>query len=80
MKGGMGRRFRTDWELMTEAHTHNCLSMVNLLAGSMLSLNLDTPLDDIYKTWVNESLYNPLISGSYIQRPVHPQTLTPGKT
>ena len=72
-KGVWGVAFRTDWELMTEAHTHNCLSMVNLLAGSMLSLNLDTPLDDIYKTWVNESLYNPLISGSYIQRPVHPQ-------
>ena len=71
-KGVWGVAFRTDWELMTEAHTHNCLSMANLLAGSMLAANLDTPLDDIYKLWVDKYLYNPLISGSYLQQPIHP--------
>jgi hypothetical protein len=46
--------------------------MLNLLAGAMLVNNPDTPLDDIYRTWVAVELYDPMVSGSYLQQPVHP--------
>jgi len=69
-RGVPGVWFRTDWELMHEASVHNSLCMVNLYAAAMLSENLNTELDDIYRTWVETGLYNPMISGSYIQSPV----------
>lgn len=62
--------FRTDWELMHEASVHNSLCMVNLYAAAMLTEDLNTDPDEIYRTWVDNGLYNTMISGSYIQKPV----------
>lgn len=62
--------FRTDWELMHEASVHNSLCMVNLYASAILTENLNTELDEIYRIWVENGLYNPMISGSYVQKPV----------
>ena len=69
-RGIPGVWFRTDWELMPEASVHNSLCMVNLYAAAILAEDLDTELDEIYRIWAETGLYNPMISGSYIQSPI----------
>lgn len=72
-KGATGVWFRTDWELMPDASTHCTPSLVNLYAGAMLSSDLDTPIDSIYKTWIDEGLYSPMYQASIPQNPEHPK-------
>lgn len=64
--------FRTDWELIHDASVHCTPSLVNLYGGAMLAYDLDTDIDDIYRTWVNEGLYSPLKNASHFQMPEHP--------
>lgn len=71
-KGAEGVWFRTDWELIHDASVHATPSLVNLYAGAMLSNNLDTDLDDIYRTWTAEGLYSPMKCASCSQAPVKP--------
>lgn len=68
-KNVSGVWFRTDWEVMYECSTANSLNEVNLYAGALLSKDITTSLDDIYRTWVSDGLVSPLISGSYNQIP-----------
>ena len=71
-KGAEGVWFRTDWELIHDASVHATPSLVNLYAGAMLSNNLDTDLDDIYRIWTAEGLYSPMKCASCSQVPVKP--------
>lgn len=71
-KGAEGVWFRTDWELIHDASVHATPSLVNLYAGAMLSNNLDTDLDDIYRIWTAEGLYSPMKCASCSQTPVKP--------
>ena len=64
--------FRTDWELINDACVHCTPSLVNLYAGAMLSFNLDTPLDDVYRRWISEGLYSPMKTASQPQIQEHP--------
>lgn len=64
--------FRTDWELVNDASVHCTPSLVNLYAGAMLSDNLDTPLDDIYRRWIEQGLFSPMKTSSQFQTPEHP--------
>nr|WP_296485659.1 hypothetical protein [uncultured Acetatifactor sp.] len=69
-KGAAGAWFRTDWELIHDASVHCTPSLVNLYAGAMLTGNLDTELDEIYRRWVKEGLYSPLKNASQLQENV----------
>ncbi len=69
-KGAAGAWFRTDWELIHDASVHCTPSLVNLYAGAMLTGNLDTELDEIYRRWVEEGLYSPLKNASQLQENV----------
>lgn len=71
-KKANGVWFRTDWELINDACVHCTPSLVNLYAGAMLSLDLDTPLDDVYRRWIGEGLYSPMKTASQPQNPEHP--------
>lgn len=73
-KGAEGVWFRTDWELIHDASVHATPSLVNLYAGAMLSNNLDTDLDDIYRIWTAEGLYSPMKCASCSQVPERPST------
>lgn len=70
--GASGVWFRTDWELVHDASVHCTPSLVNLYGGAMLAKNLDTDLDDIYRTWVNEGLFSPMKPASVLQYPERP--------
>ncbi|NMA65696.1 MAG: hypothetical protein GX957_05565 [Clostridiaceae bacterium] len=68
-KGVLGVWFRTDWEVMTECSVVNTLNMFNLYAAAMLSANVETSLDQVYRTWAQDGIVSPLKAGSYpIQR------------
>lgn len=71
-KGAEGVWFRTDWELIHDASVHATPSLVNLYAGAMLSNNLDTDLDEIYRVWTAEGLYSPMKCASCSQIPESP--------
>jgi hypothetical protein len=69
-QGVAGITLRTDWENMTEACSFNSLNFVNVFAGGMLSSNLDTELDDIYRAWAEYGLFDPMKTASCDQPPV----------
>ena len=66
-QGADGVWFRTDWEGLQEASIYNSMNQLNLIGGAMLASNLDTNIDDIYKSWLDEGLKNPELAGSYEQ-------------
>ncbi len=75
-KGAAGAWFRTDWELVHDASVHCSPSMVNLYAGAMLTWDLDTETDEIYRRWVSKGLYSPLKTASCLQKnevPANPE-------
>lgn len=76
-KGVTGITLRTDWENMAQSSTFCSFNMLNLVAGAMISYDVDTSLDDVYKAWVKEyGLVSPLLQDSYPQVPCIPE----GKT
>ena len=68
-KGATGVMLRTDWENMTQSSVFCSFNMLNLIAGAMLSENVKTSMDEIYKTWLAYGLVSPLIADSYEQTP-----------
>lgn len=69
-KGVTGITLRTDWENMAQSSTFCSFNMLNLVAGAMLSYDLDTPMIDIYDSWARDyGLVSPLIQDSFPQVP-----------
>lgn len=68
--GASGVIFRTDWEICNDASTFNSFSMLNLLAGAMLSQQPDLSLDEVYRAWADYGLYSPLHTESEAYAPV----------
>lgn len=73
-KNVAGVWFRTDWEVMYECSTANTLNMLNVYAAAMLSDNVSTPLDEIFKAWANDGIVSPLHAGSFPRKPVTPSS------
>jgi hypothetical protein len=68
--GVCGVQLRCDWENMTETGTFNSLNQLNIIAGAMLSENIDTDLENIYQEWAyNYGLLSPLVPSSFDQKP-----------
>lgn len=69
-KGVTGITLRTDWENMAQSSTFCSFNMLNLVAGAMLSYDLDTPMEEIYKSWAQDyGLVSPLFQDSFPQVP-----------
>lgn len=71
-KGAVGAYFRDDLETTRESSCYNGLNMVNRYAAAMLTQDVNTPIDDIYKAWVKDGITSPLIPGSFQQVPCVP--------
>lgn len=69
-RGVKGVWFRTDWENMDDHCVFNSPNMLNLIAGAMLSKDIDTDIEEIYKEWTRYGMLSPLKSASFIQKPV----------
>lgn len=70
--GATGVTFRTDWEGITDASSFNSFNKLNVFSGGMLSSNIETDLDEIYKKWVENGLLSPMQTGSCAQTPLVP--------
>jgi hypothetical protein len=68
--GAKGIWLRTDWENMSDHCVFNSPNMLNLIAGAMLSGNIDTDAEEIYREWGRFGLLSPLKPASYDQKPV----------
>lgn len=69
-KGVTGITLRTDWENMAQSSTFCSFNMLNLIAGAMISYDLDTSLDEVYSSWAKDyGLVSPLIQDSFPQVP-----------
>lgn len=68
--GCKGIFLRTDWENMVEHCSFNSPNLLNVIAGAMLSSNIDTEVDDIYREWAKYGLLSPLKPASFDQKPV----------
>lgn len=71
-KGASGVMMRTDWEIVSQGSVFNSFNTLNLIAGAMLSKDVNTPLEQIYQSWVEDGLYSPLIHDSFPQEPCVP--------
>jgi len=69
-KGVKGVWFRTDWENMDDHCVFNSPNILNLIAGAMLSRDINTDVDEIYREWTRFGMLSPLKSASFIQKPV----------
>ena len=63
---------RTDWEGITEGSSFNSFNMLNVFGAGMLSRDVKTNIDDIYKAWCDHGLVSPMKSGSVFQEPAKP--------
>ena len=71
-KGASGVMLRTDWEIISQGSVFNSFNLLNLVAGAALSSDVHTDLNEIYRKWVAEGLYSPLIHDSFYQEPCIP--------
>ncbi len=71
-KGATGVMLRTDWERLLNGSTFNAFTMLNLIAGAMLSKDVDTDLDDVYRAWLDYGLLSPLEYDTWNQKPCTP--------
>ncbi len=71
-KGASGVMLRTDWERLLNGSTFNSFSMINLVAGAMLSKDVNMDLDEAYKAWLNYGLLSPLPYDTCPQQPCVP--------
>ncbi|WP_368182099.1 hypothetical protein [Anaerotruncus rubiinfantis] len=60
---------RTDWENMTQSSVFCSFNMLNLIAGAMLSYDINTSMDEIYEAWFEEGLVTPLLQDTFAQVP-----------
>jgi hypothetical protein len=72
-RGASGVMLRTDWEIISEGSVFRSFNLLNLIAGAMLSADVDTPTEDIYRAWLNEGLYTPLRHHTFPQNPCVPR-------
>ena len=68
-KGATGIMLRTDWENMTQSSVFCGFNMLNLVAGAMISFDVNTDMDAVYDAWFDHGLVSPLIPDSYSQIP-----------
>ena len=73
-KGASGVMLRTDWENLTQSSVFCSFNMLNLIAGAMLSCDVDTSMDEIYEEWFRYGLVSPLIPDTYEQIPIKLKT------
>ncbi len=71
-KGASGITLRTDWENFTQSSVFCSFNMLNLVAGAMLSYDVNTSMDDIYRSWLADGLVSPLIEDTFQQQPCIP--------
>ena len=67
--GAKGIWLRTDWENMLGHCTMNTMNRLNLIAGAMLSENVEVTADEIYQEWLADGIVSPLRPASYDERP-----------
>ena len=65
-----GVSFRIDWECTTDTDIFNSFNLVNLIAGGMLAENTQTNIDDVYRSWLEYGLLDPLLPTSVETPPV----------
>lgn len=68
-KGAEGVMLRTDWENMTQSSVFCSFNMLNLIAGAMLSRDVNVSLDEIYREWAAYGLVSPLLQDTFAQEP-----------
>lgn len=68
-RGAKGIMLRTDWENMLDYCSFNSPNILNAIAGAMLSQNVETDLDDIYREWAKFGMLSSLKPASYDQKP-----------
>lgn len=71
-KGAEGIMLRTDWENMTQSSVFCSFNMLNLIAGAMLSKDVNTDMQDIYDAWMAYGLVSPLLQDTFDQVPCTP--------
>jgi len=79
-KGVEGVWVRTDWEGVTEGSSFNSLNLLNVFGAGMLSQDVNTNIDDIYRAWTDHGLLSPMKSGSEPQTPAKPSSPEAWKT
>lgn len=62
--GARGIALRTDWEVITDAGSFNSLNHLNVVAGALLAVDVDTELDEVYSAWVRHGVYSPMREAS----------------
>ncbi len=72
-KGAKGVMLRTDWERLLQGSTFNSFTLFNLVAGAMLSKDIDTDLDECYRAWLDYGLLSPLEYDTVPQVPCRPK-------
>lgn len=72
-KGASGIMLRTDWEIISQGSVFHSFNQYNLIAGAMLGMDVNTPLEKTYKAWLSDGLCSPLIHDTFPQRPSVPQ-------
>ncbi|WP_368234643.1 hypothetical protein [Anaerotruncus rubiinfantis] len=72
-KGASGVMLRTDWEILSQGSVFNSFNLLNLIAGAILGCDVNTDLGNIYRAWVAEGLFSPLLHDSFAQEPCVPQ-------
>jgi hypothetical protein len=68
--GAVGAWFRTDLEGMTDESVFNSFNLLNLVAGALLSQNINQDLDNVYRAWLQTGLFDALIPESLEPPPV----------
>lgn len=71
-KGASGVMLRTDWERLLMGSTFNSFNLFNLIAGAMLSQDVNMNLDEAYQAWLKFGLLSPLEYDACPQQPCVP--------
>lgn len=71
-KGASGVMLRTDWERLHQGSVFNSFNIFNLIAGAMLSKDVNMDLNDAYAAWLRYGLLSPLQYDSCPQVPCVP--------
>src|SRR5690606_2550361 len=69
--GASGVMMRTDWEIISQSSVFSSFNTLNLVAGALLSRDVDTPLDAVYARWAADGVVSPLVADSVPQTAFH---------
>jgi hypothetical protein len=64
-KGVSGAYFRTDWEVMNGITVFNSPNLLNLIGAAMLTSDLKTDPDAIYRSWAEDGIPSCMLDGTY---------------